>query len=232
MNRFILRAVLIPVMFSLLGLHGRRNRRGRTRLPGSGHATDSRAARDSVDAAHVGQASTSPTGQTTDSPPTTETTPERPLLDPPAGFASKADYEAFRDRLNSGLQDAGYTDATPILQGSSTDGYSHNPSKPPNTPFDGGREPSDYDIAIASPSLMDAARDNGVGLRSGRTRTGPLHDEQLRQLGLIDLRNDLQSMAGGREVHFMGYTSGQAAVDRATGPSISMAPPYGGMTRS
>jgi hypothetical protein len=152
---------------------------------------------------------------------------ERPVLDPPAGFKSKEDYKAFRDRLNNGLKDAGYGDGRPILQGSATDGFSHNPSKPPNTPFDGGSKPSDYDIAIESPSLVDAAKQNGVGTRSGGTRTGPLSRSELRDLGLLDLRNDLSKMAGGRKVDFMAYQDGQFAVDRASGPSISMKPPYG-----
>jgi hypothetical protein len=230
MRNMILRAALVPILIGLAGLHTRKRRRNRGRPPGDNHKNDTDHAREVAHEASLdgeGASGTNPTPTNN-----TQPAPERPLLDPPAGFQSKADYEAFRDRLNSGLHEAGYTDARPILQGSATDGFSHNPSKPANTPFDGGAERSDYDIAIASPSLMDAARDNDVGLRSQGTRTGPLRDEQLRQLGLIDLRNDLQRMAGGREVHFMGYTDAQAAVDRATGPSNSMSPPYGGMSRS
>lgn len=157
--------------------------------------------------------------------------PQRPVLDPPAGFKSKAEYEAFRNRLNEGLDRAGYKDAKAILQGSATTG--HSPHK--GTVFDGGKKPSDYDIAISSPSLMDAARrldDPPVSLRSGKTRTGPLTDHDLDRLGLLSTRDDLERMAGGREVNFMGYTDSQTAVDRAYSPSVSMTPPYGEMPRS
>jgi len=156
---------------------------------------------------------------------------ERPVIDPPAGFKSKADYEAFRDRLNNGLKDAGYGDGRPILQGSGTTGYSANPDKPPNTKFDGGAKPSDYDIAIGSPSLMDKARENNVNLRSGGERTAPLSKSELKRLGLWDLKQDLSGMAG-RKVDFMGYQDSQFAVDRAIGPSVSMKPPYGHMPRT
>ena len=205
---------------------GRRKKGGRGNVPSNTAEAQARIEAE-VDALAVG-------GSDSGSPQSKrETGPDggRPLLDPPAGFKSKADFEAFRDRLNQGLREAGFGDARPILQGSATDGYSHNPSKP-NTPFDGGKQPSDYDIAVASPDLMEAAEGKGVGLRSRGSRTGPLRDRELEALGLLDLRNELQQMAGGREVNFMGYRDAQAAVDRAGGPSNSLAPPYGKMSRS
>ncbi|WP_344482218.1 hypothetical protein [Glycomyces endophyticus] len=44
MNRILLRAVLIPVLFSLLGLHGRKRKKPRTRSEGRSNEGDSRKA--------------------------------------------------------------------------------------------------------------------------------------------------------------------------------------------
>lgn len=233
MRRLIIRAAIIPILLSLAGLHIRRKRRDRRPANDAGNEslaadTENRLVDGQVPGGRQDQ---STPGQSTT--PGTQPTPDRPVLDPPAGFKNKAEYEAFRDRLNQGLRDAGYGDARPILQGSGTDGYSHNPKKPPNTPFDArGHNTSDYDIAIASPSLMDAARRNGVDTRSRGTRTGPLTRSELRDLGLLGVQQDLKNMSGGRKVDFMVYQDGQFAVDRADGPSNSMAPPYGFVPKS
>lgn len=82
--------------------------------------------------------------------------------------------------------------------------------------FDVGRV-SDFDIALASPQLLDRASALGIGLRSGGTRTGPLTAPQLQRLGLGDLATDLGT-ATGRPVNFMIFDS--AAVASARSPSI------------
>lgn len=115
----------------------------------------------------------------------------------PRGFGNAADFGAFGDDLYSGLRGAGYADVTAIFQGSSVTGQSFRTG----AAFDGGRV-SDFDIALASPRLLDRASALGIGLRSGGTRTGPLTASQLQQLGLGNLATDLGTAAGRpRQLH-------------------------------
>ncbi len=46
---------------------------------------------------------------------------------------------------------------------------------------------SDFDVALGSEDLLQAAKTAGVRLRSGGLRTGPLNVAELRQLGLAEL---------------------------------------------
>jgi hypothetical protein len=134
----------------------------------------------------------------------------KPITDtPPSGFASIAEFNAFGKTIRTGLGNLGHSDAVPILQGSAVTGKSFRTG----TPFDVGRV-SDFDIALASPSLLKQAEAAGVGLRSGGTRTGPLSSRDLRLLGLQDLSNQLSANAG-REVNFMIYNTPNAAISRA-----------------
>ncbi len=110
------------------------------------------------------------------------------------------------------LKFAGYSDVEPFIQGSAVTGKSFRTG----APFDVGRV-SDFDIALASPSLLRRANDLGIGLRSGGTRTGPLTRRDLAALGLTKLANDLSAKAG-RDVNFMIYQSPNAVMQRA--PSI------------
>ena len=130
----------------------------------------------------------------------------------PRGFGSASDFGAFGDDLYSGLRGAGYDDVTAIFQGSSVTGQSFRTG----AAFDVGRV-SDFDIALASPQLLDRASALGIGLRSGGTRTGPLTASQLQRLGLGDLATDLGTSAG-RPVHFMIFDSAAGATARS--PSI------------
>ncbi|PQO97102.1 hypothetical protein C5612_29440 [Pseudomonas frederiksbergensis] len=107
---------------------------------------------------------------------------------------------------------AGYGDVEPILQGSSVTGQSFKTGQA----FDVGRV-SDFDVALASPELLQRAQALGIGVRSGGTRTGPLSARDLKALGLQDLASKLSSQAG-REVNFMIYDSSAAATSRA--PSV------------
>ncbi|AKZ65475.1 hypothetical protein F506_17865 [Herbaspirillum hiltneri N3] len=130
----------------------------------------------------------------------------------PSGFASNEAFTQFGVNMRNGLSAAGYTDAEPILQGSAVTGKSFATGRP----FDVGRA-SDFDVAIASPKLLQAAEDAGIGLRSGGTRTGPLSAADLKSLGLQDLANQMSQQAG-RDVNFMIYNSTASATQRA--PSI------------
>ncbi|MFI1256501.1 RHS repeat domain-containing protein [Streptomyces netropsis] len=130
----------------------------------------------------------------------------------PHGFANVAEFRAFGAKINSGLSEAGYGDASAIFQGSSVTGRSYKSGQP----FDSGRV-SDYDVALASPSMLQRAADAGISLRSGGTRTGPLKDRDLQKMGLTGLSNSLSRDAG-RPVNFMVYGSAADAMSRA--PSI------------
>ncbi|PRY59041.1 hypothetical protein [Glycomyces artemisiae] len=143
---------------------------------------------------------------------------ERPILNPPAGFKDKADFERFRDRLNQGLHDAGYDDAKVMLQGSATDGVSHNPAKG-SRPFDGGGKKSDYDLTVESNKLVDAAKDAGIDMRNGGRRTGPIErDRDLEKVGLKDLHKELTDMTGGRpDDQVLIYIDGTISVDGIAG---------------
>jgi len=157
---------------------------------------------------------------------------ERPILNPPAGFRDRADFERFAERVNKGLHDAGYDDAKVMLQGSAPDGKSYNPDKP-NRFFDGDGKMSDYDLTVESNKLVDAAKDGGLPLRSGGRRTAAIEkNKDLDKVGLRDLHRELREMAGGRKLSFMAYRDAQEAVDRGASPTVSLTPPYGYMPKT
>jgi hypothetical protein len=132
----------------------------------------------------------------------------------PRGFKTAADFQKFSDTLKSGLSDAGYTDVTAAFQGSSVTGVQHGTG----APFDVGRT-SDFDIALAGQSLLAKAKELGISLRSGGTRTGPLTPENLADLGLSDLAAQLSQEAG-RPVNFMIFDTMETAMKKA--PSIKL----------
>ena len=117
----------------------------------------------------------------------------------PLGFAGEAEFAAFTHDLVGGLREAGYRDVVPVFQGSAVTGVKYTTGKP----FDVGRR-SDFDIALASPTLFERAEAAGVELRSRRTRTAPLGRANLERLGLFDLARRL-SAGVERDVHFMIY---------------------------
>ena len=126
----------------------------------------------------------------------------------PKGFAGKDDYNEFVGALNSGLVVAGYVGTVAAFQGSSVTGVS----------FIGGRPfgaHSDYDIAIGGADIFARARELGIPLRSGGTRTGPLNPDEIQALGLSDMRAQLQRMAAGRPVNFMIFDSIGGATARS-----------------
>lgn len=95
------------------------------------------------------------------------------------------------------------------MQGSAVTGQSFKTGQA----FDVGRV-SDFDVALASPELLQRAQSLGIGLRSGGMRTGPLSARDLNALGLKDLANRLSAQSG-REVNFMIYKTSEAAMSRA-----------------
>jgi RHS repeat-associated protein len=131
----------------------------------------------------------------------------------PRGFKNANEFAQFGTRLKEGLRNSGYEDVQAIFQGSSVTGEKFTTG----APFDVGRV-SDFDIALASPDLLQRAKQIGVELRSKGTRTGPLKDvKHLKELGLYDLQRELSESAG-RPVNFMIYESIEDAISRS--PSI------------
>jgi len=130
----------------------------------------------------------------------------------PRGFASLEDFTRFGGKLHGGLAQAGYRDTQAILQGSAVTGKSFKTG----APFDEGRV-SDFDIALTGDSIFNAAKGAGIPLRSMGTRTGPLSERALKQLGLLDLAAQMSKSAG-RPVNFMIYQTAKDAAKRA--PSI------------
>ncbi len=142
----------------------------------------------------------------------------------PLGFKSLDDYGAFTARINSGLVSAGFDDVIPVFQGSSVTGFKQfdtlnrrtgQVTNPAGTIFDTGKKPSDFDVGLASPQLFDKAQRLGMPLRGSGSRTVPLDDDYLDQLGLFDLRKVLEIQAG-REVNFVVFDSINTAVDKTT----------------
>jgi hypothetical protein len=78
----------------------------------------------------------------------------------PRGFGTYENYVAFGQSMRDGLRAAGYRDVEPIFAGSAVTGRNFHTGRP----FDVGRL-SDYDIALASPTLMQRAIELGVPLR-------------------------------------------------------------------
>ncbi len=141
--------------------------------------------------------------------------PRPPLREVPLGFADAAQFQAFGAHLHQGLHAAGYRDVVPVFTGSSVTGVKYTTG----ALFDVGRR-SDFDIALASPTLFARAEALGVELRGSRTRTGPIkEDDILSALGLLDLRRELRAEAG-RKVEFMIYKDLDHALGR--GPGIEL----------
>jgi hypothetical protein len=130
----------------------------------------------------------------------------------PLGFRNADKFAQFGARLKQGLQNAGYGDVQAAFRGSSVTGVSFKTG----APFDVGRV-SDFDLALASSTLLQRAKELGIGLRGGGTRIVPLKDKHLKMLGLLDLQQELNEMAG-RPVTFMIYESIESIAQR--GPYI------------
>ncbi|HEU5380294.1 MAG TPA: hypothetical protein VFV38_33130 [Ktedonobacteraceae bacterium] len=134
----------------------------------------------------------------------------------PRGMTAQQ-YQQFVSTLRNGLNAAGYCSGAGI-GGSTVTGYKYTTGRP----FDGDpNDPSDYDIALTGNEIWERAKALGIKLRDGGTHTGPLTPEEIQELGLTDLINQLEAIAGQnsptghREVHFMIYNSLAATSARA-----------------
>ena len=117
----------------------------------------------------------------------------------PLGFANPESFARFGRQLYAGLESAGYPDVYAAVRGSAVTGESFRTG----APFDVGRR-SDLDVALASPTLFQRARELGIALRSAGHRTKPLDPDELRALGLMPVVQVLrQRMA--RRISIMIY---------------------------
>jgi hypothetical protein len=115
----------------------------------------------------------------------------------PLGFASHAEFQLFIHHVYKRLP---VSDATVVFHGSSLSGQSFK-DKGGSRLFDVGRD-SDYDVAIASPTLWQRAPEAGVKLRGNHSE--PLAAEQIKALGL-DAAFAQANLLARREVNFMLY---------------------------
>jgi hypothetical protein len=128
-----------------------------------------------------------------------------------------------RPTCGPGLAAAGYPNATVAFRGSSVTGIRFRTGE---TVTD-DNPPGDYDLAIADPDLFAQAKELGIQLRGGGTRTAPLNASDLDELGLSDLAEEMNSGTGPK-VSFMIYAD-QNAID-ARGDNM-VAPDSAAVTR-
>lgn len=114
----------------------------------------------------------------------------------PLGFPNPDSFASFGRQLYAGLTAAGYPDVYAAMRGSAVTGESFRTG----VPFDAGRR-SDLDVAIASSSLFQRAKNLGIELRSGGHRTEPLDINQLAMLGLRGLADSLRGQVGRKGKH-------------------------------
>ena len=69
------------------------------------------------------------------------------------------------------------------------------------------------DYFPASKTLFARAKAAGIQLRGNRTRTGPLNEQHLGELGLLELQIQMSNLAG-RDVSFMIYRNVDAITVR------------------
>jgi len=134
--------------------------------------------------------------------------PGRLLGHVPYGFGSRQAFDTFSAQANKALADAGVTDGTVYLRGSSVTGYRYRTGESIAT-----QGPGDLDLAVVSPALLEKARGAHIQLRGGGTRSMPLYRADLAEVGLGDLVAGLTKIAS-RKVTVMIYTSDIAILNR------------------
>ena len=132
----------------------------------------------------------------------------------PLGFNTRQDFEKFGAEAMRGLVSSGHKDAIPFIRGSAVTGYSYRQGEV----FDVGRR-SDFDLAIVSPKLLQRAREVGIELRGGETRTRELNPLDLKSLGLDGLAASLVDQSG-HDTTLMIYSSESAV--QARGPYLTV----------
>jgi hypothetical protein len=130
----------------------------------------------------------------------------------PYGFNSLEDFQEYGDLLYSGFAKAGYSDVKAIMQGSAATGTKFSTKQPIILP-------SDFDVAIVSPSLFEQADILGAKVR-GKTNQPRilLADENydyIEKLGLSDIKKKLDNFGKKIPSNFMIYQSEADAILKA-----------------
>ncbi len=112
-------------------------------------------------------------------------------------------FERFVQRFDDEFKAVGYDDVEGFMQGSAASGYKYNDGNPIKLDARAGIKPSDYDVAIVSPQIIQKADEVGIDILHG-----PLSPEHVNMLGLSDAQLALtQASKGGIEVNFKVYSS-------------------------
>lgn len=131
----------------------------------------------------------------------------------PHGFQDWTQYQVFLNELYDGLPG---DNIDVVFAGSSVTGSSFSSKRVFG-------DHSDYDISLASETLLERARQVGVQLRSRKTRTAPLSWTALKNLNLDRVIKKLEAIAQ-REVHFMIYQTKEQVIDRYGAENVIVAP--------
>lgn len=91
------------------------------------------------------------------------------------------------------------------MQGSAASGYKYNNGNPIKLDSRRGVLPSDYDVAVISPKLVQRAESLGIDVFKG-----PLSRDQVQQLGLFEAQQALSKASKGElTVNFKVYKSAE-----------------------
>lgn len=129
----------------------------------------------------------------------------------PYGFRSQGAYREFSNQCRQEFANSGYRDAETYLRGSALTGRKYTTGRP----FDGGRKPSDLDLAIISPTMMRRAEELKIPQMARGKRTRALNDRELDRLGLRETTERLSNQQG-RPVTIVIYRNYDAI--RSRGP--------------
>lgn len=133
----------------------------------------------------------------------------------PLGFGSMSEFQAFGWETRSALARSGNADAEPYLRGSAVTGYNYRTG----AAFDVGRV-SDYDLAVVSPRLLARAVELGVQTRGRGSRTEPLDEPQMRELGLWETISQIRRKTGRAHSNFVVHRDTESLRDR--GPNLKL----------
>ena len=117
-----------------------------------------------------------------------------------------APFERFVQRFSGEFSSAGFDDAQGFMQGSAASGVKHS-----GEVLDArmGVLPSDYDVAVVSPKLVQRAQTLGLNVFNG-----PLSADEVGALGLTDAQNALSASSKYQlPVNFKIYDSAGAVFD-------------------
>lgn len=118
----------------------------------------------------------------------------------PNGFQDGRHINEFRQELRRSNKRAGRNDVETYIKGSAVTGESYKTGAPFN-------RDSDLELAFVSPTMFQRVQRLRFPLTGGGSRTFPLKNTQLDQLGILNLRDTLRMQMGGRKISIMIYRS-------------------------